>query len=141
MADVPQGVTVVRIARERRGVQHELATGGAGLGCDDGRLPRNMHSVSGAWKEYSFRPALALALLLGVDLAGAGERDFERSSDVLLATDLAADVAAQPARAGCARCAIANPEFPGYQRGCSVSLNFVGLPGAMQHQERMVTLF
>ena len=42
----------------------------------------------------------ALALLLGTDLAGARERGFERCRDVLLATDLAADVADQPAEPG-----------------------------------------
>src|SRR3954467_1644442 len=42
----------------------------------------------------------ALALLLRADLAGASERDLERSRDLLLATDLAADVADQPAEPG-----------------------------------------
>ena len=53
-----------------------------------------MHSTSGAWKEKQL-PA-ALALLLRMDLAGASERGFERSRDVLLADNLAADVADDP---------------------------------------------
>jgi hypothetical protein len=42
----------------------------------------------------------ALALLLGADLAGARERGFERHLDVLLAGEIAADVADRPAEPG-----------------------------------------
>ena len=44
----------------------------------------------------------ALALLLGSDLGGARQRDFERCLKALLTGDLAADVADQPAQ-GCAQ--------------------------------------
>jgi hypothetical protein len=37
--DVPQGVPVVRIFRQRLGVQHELAARGAGVGGDDRERP------------------------------------------------------------------------------------------------------
>ena len=61
MDDAAERVPVIRVARQRLGVEHELATGGAGVGSDDrgfdtelvgcGALPLPMHSTSGAWKE------------------------------------------------------------------------------------------
>ena len=64
--DGAERVAVVRIVRQRLGMQDELAASGAGIGGDDrsldaelvGRagLPLPMHSTSGAWKEYSFQP-------------------------------------------------------------------------------------
>ena len=89
-------------------MQHELAAGGAGVGSDDGCLDPELIGRAG----FALADALglgsmegiqlpaALALLLGADLAGTSERGFERSRDVLLATDLAADVADQPAKPG-----------------------------------------
>jgi hypothetical protein len=59
--DVRERVSIVRVARQRFGVQHELSAGSAGIGSDDGDfdteligragLPLPMHSTSGAWKE------------------------------------------------------------------------------------------
>jgi hypothetical protein len=64
--DAAQRVAVIRIAGQRPGVQHELATRGPGIDGDDGSLHTElvgragfalpMHSTSGAWKEYSFQP-------------------------------------------------------------------------------------
>ena len=109
--DGRERVAVVRVARERFGVQHELAARGAGVGGDDRSLDTelvrrvrlaladalDLGSVEG----IELPPALAL--LLRVDLVGARERPFQRRFDLWPAGDLAAqDVADDAAAAGCA---------------------------------------
>ena len=59
--DDSERVAVIRVARQRLGMEHELAAGGAGIGGNDRgldaelvgapALPLPMHSTSGAWKE------------------------------------------------------------------------------------------
>ena len=96
-----QRVPVVRIARQRLGVQHELAAGGAGVGGDDRSLHAELVGRAGLALADAFDlgsmegiqlPA-ALALLLRADLAGACERPLEYLLQGRLAGDLAADVA------------------------------------------------
>lgn len=64
--DVTQDVTVVGVAGQSLGVQHELAARGSGVGGDDGDLDAELVRRAGltlanalglgAWKEYSFQP-------------------------------------------------------------------------------------
>ena len=104
--NVPQGVTVVRIIRQRLGVQHELAAGSGPVVGDD----RDLHSELVRRGCLAFADALhlggmegiklpaALALLLRADLGGAPERKRERLLERGLTFDLAADVADDPAQ-------------------------------------------
>jgi hypothetical protein len=100
-------VTVVGIARQRFGLQHELAARGTGIGGDDRDLDAELVGRTG----FAFADALdlrcmegielpaALALALGSDLGGPRERALEGRLDGLAASDLAPDIADQPARA------------------------------------------
>jgi hypothetical protein len=64
--DVLEGMTVIGTARQRPGMQHELAARGAGVGGDDRDLDAELVRRRGlaladalglgAWKEYSFQP-------------------------------------------------------------------------------------
>ena len=78
----PQRVPIIRIARQRLGVQHELAARGAGVGGDDRSLDAELVRRAGValadaldlgGMEGIEFPA-ALALLLRADLGGASER-------------------------------------------------------------------
>jgi hypothetical protein len=72
-------VSIVWIARQRLGVQHELAAGRAGIGGDDGDFDTELAGRAGfalanaldlgSMEGINF--AAALALLLGADLARA----------------------------------------------------------------------
>src|SRR5262245_25159355 len=109
-----QRVTVTRIAGQRSGVQHELATRGPRIGGDDGSLHTelirgdglaladalHLRSVEG------IQLPTALALLLGTDLIGVRERPGEYRLQVRVASDLAPDVANKCAQGGCVKCAV-----------------------------------
>ena len=108
--DGAQGVTVVRIARQRLGVQHELAARGAGVGGDDRGLDAELVGRAGlaladaldlGSVEGIELPA-ALALLLGADLAGARERALERRLDVGRGRRSCGGCRGSAGRAGCA---------------------------------------
>src|ERR1700730_6438850 len=98
--DLAQGMSVVWVARQRLGMQHELAARGAGVGGDDRNLDAELVRRAG----FAFADALglrgmegielpaALALLLGSDLEGARQREGKHRLEVRLAFDLAADV-------------------------------------------------
>ena len=103
-----QGVAVVGIARQRLGVQHELAARGTGIGGDDRDLDAELVGRAGLaladaldlrGVEGIELPA-ALALALRADLGGPRERALEGRLDGLVAGDLAADVADQPTQPG-----------------------------------------
>jgi len=85
-----QRVAVVRVARQRRGLQHELAARRAGLALADAFDLGGMEGIP--------LPA-ALALLLRADLMGACQRPREDLFQRRLAGDLAADVADDAAKA------------------------------------------
>ena len=96
-----QRVSIIRIARERLGVQHELAAGRAGVGGDDGDLDAELIGRAGLALADAFDlrgmegiqlPA-ALALLLRTDLGGARKRPLEGLLQCCRAGNLAADVA------------------------------------------------
>jgi hypothetical protein len=96
-----QRVPVVRVARQRLGLQHELAARRAGIGGDDGDLHPEFVGLAGLALADAFDlgsmegiqlPA-ALALLLRADLGGARERPGEGLLQRRLTGDLAADVA------------------------------------------------
>ena len=96
-----QRVAVIRIARQRLGVQHELAAGRAGVGGGDRDLDAELVGRAGLALADAFDlggmegiqlPA-ALTLLLRADLAGARKRPIECFLQCRLAGDLAADVA------------------------------------------------
>jgi hypothetical protein len=98
--DGPQGVTVVGIAGQSLGMQHELAARRAGVGGDDRYLDAELVRRAGlalanalglGGMEGIQLPA-ALALLLGSDLGGARQRQGKRRLEVRVAFDLAADV-------------------------------------------------
>ena len=101
-------MTVVGIAGQGLGVEHELAGRGTGVGGDDRDLDAELVGRAG----FALADALdlggvegielpaALALLLGADLGGPRERFLEGCFDRFLALDLAADVTDQPAQAG-----------------------------------------
>ena len=104
--DGPEGMSIVWVAGQRLGVQHELTAGRAGVGGDDGDLDAELVRRAG----LAFADALglrgmegielpaALALLLGTDLGGARQRERKRRLDVPMTGDLAADVTDQPAK-------------------------------------------
>src|SRR5947207_15726519 len=83
--DGAQRVTVIRIAGQSSGVQHELASRGAGIGGDDGSLHTELIRRAGLALADALHlrsvegiqlPA-ALALLLRADLIGAREWPHE----------------------------------------------------------------
>ena len=100
-------MTVIRVARQSFGVQHEPAAGCARIGSHDGGfdpelVPRIRLALADTFDlrgvERIELPA-ALALLLGADLIGTRERPFENCFEVRLAGDPAADItddAAEP---------------------------------------------
>jgi hypothetical protein len=102
-----QSVAVVGIARQCLGLQHELAARGTGVGGDDRDLDAELVGRTG----FAFADALdlrcmegielpaELALALGSDLGGPRERALEGCLDGLAASDLAPDIADQPAKA------------------------------------------
>src|SRR6476469_9440387 len=104
-----------------------------GVGCDDGGLHPELigragfalADTLGLGSMEGIQLPTALALLLGADLAGAGERDFERSRDALLATDFAADVADQPAEPGAQEA-----QLP------TVAIELLGVSIASRHHRR-----
>jgi hypothetical protein len=77
--DLTQGVTVVGIAGQRPGVQHELAAWGAGVGGDDRDLDAELvrgrglalADALGLWGMEGIQLEAALALLLASDLGSA----------------------------------------------------------------------
>ena len=89
-------------------MEHEQTAGGTAVGGDDrglnpeliGRAGFALADALGLGGMEGIEFPAALALLLGADLVGTRERGFERRRDVLLAGDLAADVADQPAEPG-----------------------------------------
>ena len=131
--DVSQRVTVIGIARQRLGVQHELAARRAGVGGDDRDLDAELVRRAGlaladalglGGMEGIQLPA-ALALLLGSDLTGARQRQGKRRLDILLAGDLAADVTDQPAKPGAQ-----DAQFP------TVAVELLGVGVAPRHHRR-----
>lgn len=66
VADVAQGVAVVRIARQRLGM-HELTARGAGIGGDDGDLDAELVGRAG----LALADALGLAGMEGIELPAA----------------------------------------------------------------------
>src|SRR4030081_327511 len=102
--DVPQGVTVIGVARQCPGMQHELTARGAGVGGDDrdldaelvGRTGLALADALGLGGMEGIELPAALALLLASDLGGARQRQGKRRLDVRLAFDLAANVTHQP---------------------------------------------
>ena len=46
-----QGMAVIGVSRERRGMQHELATGRAGIGADDGCLNADLWTTPALQEE------------------------------------------------------------------------------------------
>jgi hypothetical protein len=103
--DVAESVAVIGVARQRLGVQHELAARGAGVGGDDRGFDTELVRRGGLALADAFdlggvegiELPSALALLLGADLRGAPKRLLECSLKLALAGDLAADVADQAA--------------------------------------------
>ena len=99
--DGAERVAVVRIARQRLGVQDELTARRAGIAGDDRSLDAELIGRAGLaladtldlGSVEGIQLPAALALLLGADLTGACERPLEHRLDVGLAGDLAADVA------------------------------------------------
>src|SRR5579871_5459453 len=98
-------MAVVRIARQRGGVQHEHAAGGAGIGggnrgFDTELIGRGSFALADALDLGSMegiKLPTTLALLLRVDLSGARQRPSKHSFEVRRAGDLAANVADQAA--------------------------------------------
>ncbi len=96
-----QRVAVVRIARQRLGMQHELTARGAGIGGDDrgfdaelvGRRGLALADAFDLGRVEGIKLPAALALLLRADLIGAKKRPFEHRLDVGVASDLATNVA------------------------------------------------
>jgi hypothetical protein len=86
-------------------VQHELAAGCAGIGGDDrgldpeliGRAGLALADALDLRRVEGIKLPAALALLLVTDLAGSRERGLEHCRDRLLASNLAPDVADNPA--------------------------------------------
>src|SRR5262245_15915294 len=106
--DGAQRVAVIRIAWQRPGVQHELATRCPGICDDDGSLHTELVRCAGLALADAFHfrsvegiqlPA-ALALLLRADLIGSREWPSECRLEVRVACDLAPDVADEPAEPG-----------------------------------------
>ena len=103
--DGPQCDAMIGIARQRPGVQHELAARSTGIGGNDRDLYAELPGCAG----LAFADALdlrgmdglviraSLALLLGAYLVGAWERGLVRRR-YMVACDLAADVADQTAQ-------------------------------------------
>ena len=106
--DVAEGMPVIRVARQRLGVEHELAAGGAGVGGDDRGFDAELVGCAGLALADAFdlggvegiELPSALALLLRSDLRSTRERRIEHRLELGLASDLAADVADQPAQPG-----------------------------------------
>jgi len=99
--DRSECVAVIGVARQRLGMEHELAASGAGIGGDDRGLDAELVGRAGLAFADAFDlggvegielPA-ALALLLGADLLGARQRAFEGGLELGLVGDLAADIA------------------------------------------------
>jgi hypothetical protein len=111
--DGGERVSIIGIARQGFGVQHELSTGSAGIGGDDGDLDAELVGRAGLALADAFhlggmegiKLPTALAPLLRADLAGASQRPDERGFEVGVSGYLAADVADQPAEP-CAAAAI-----------------------------------
>ena len=78
---------------------------GTGVGGDDGDLDAELLGRAGfafgdalsLWGVEGIELPATLAVLLGADLEGARQREGKRRLDPLVASDLAADVADQPA--------------------------------------------
>src|SRR5437899_638241 len=83
--DGAQGVSIIEIARQRPGVQHEPAAGSAGVGGDDRDLDAELvrrrglalADALGLRGMERIELVAALALLLRADLAGARQSDLE----------------------------------------------------------------
>src|SRR5208283_1901668 len=98
---ITQEMAIIRIARQRLGMQHELAAWGAGVGSGDRHFDAELIGRAGLafadafdlWGMEGIQLPAALALLLRTDLAGACERPSECLLQDRLAGDLAADVA------------------------------------------------
>ena len=95
---------VIRVARQRLGVEHELATGGAGVGGDDRGFDAELVGCAGLALADAFdlggvegiELPSALALLLRSDLRSTRERRFEDRREFGPSGNLAADVADDP---------------------------------------------
>ena len=89
--DVAEGVAVIGVARQRLGVQHELAARGAGVGGDDRGFDTELVRRGGLALADAFdlggvegiELPSALALLLGANLLGTRQRSHPPSSDML----------------------------------------------------------
>jgi hypothetical protein len=105
--DLTQGVTVIGIAGQSLGMQHELAARGTGVGGDDRDLDAELvrsrgltfADTLGLGGVEGIQLQAALALLLAPDPTGARQRKGKRRLDVHMGGDLAADVTDQPAQA------------------------------------------
>src|SRR6516225_4694982 len=106
--DGAQRVAIIRIAGQRPGVQHKLATRCPGIGGDDGSFHTEFVRRAGLAPADALHlrsvegiqlPA-ALALLLRADLIGTREWPGEYRLEVRVACNLAPDVANEPAEAG-----------------------------------------
>ena len=131
----PQRMAVIRIARQRLGVQHELAARRAGIGGDDRDLDAELIGRAGLAFADAFDlgsmegiqlPA-ALALLLGTDLAGARKRPLRMPPQGRLAGDLAADVADDAAEPRAQ-----NAQLP------AMALELLGVGIAPRHHRRVL---
>src|SRR3979409_166168 len=136
--DVTKGVTVVWVAMQRPGVQHELAARGAGVGGDDRDLDAELVGRAGLALADAFglrgmegiQLPTTLALLLGPDLTGARQRESNRCLEILMAFDLPADVTDQPAEPGAQ-----DAQFP------AVAVELFGMGVAPRHQRPCLNAF
>jgi hypothetical protein len=103
-------MSVIRVARECLGVEHELAARSSGIGGDDRGFDAELVRGAGLALTDAFdlrrvegiELPSALALLLGADLLGKRQRPLESRLEFGPVGDLAADVAddaAEPAGA------------------------------------------
>jgi hypothetical protein len=105
--DRPQRVTILRIVRQRSGVQHELAAGARALVVTIETLDAELvggglalADAFGLCGMEGIQLVAALALLLRADLTGACQGDRKGRFRLGVAADLAADIANDPAEPG-----------------------------------------
>jgi hypothetical protein len=116
-------------------VQHELAAGCASVGGGDRDLDAELvrraglafADALGLWSMEGIELPAALALLLGSYQSGTGQRQGKRRLEVLLALDLAADIADQPAQS-----AAQDAQFP------AVAVELLGVGVTSRHHCRML---
>ena len=102
--DAAERMPVIRVARQRLGVEHELTTGSAGVGGDDRGFDAELVGCAGLALANAFdlggmegiELPSALPLLLRSDLRSARQRRFEDGREFWPSGDLAADVADDP---------------------------------------------